>query len=200
MPKISAPTVREHHAAQRDLILDAVGEIVAEYGASQLELAQVARRVGLARTSLYRYGRNRDDLVAAWLDREFGPVFDQVGTALAGPGTPFERLMAWLDVQVAFAGQPQHEAANRIMADFAALPPSVRTAMEAQHSQLHQAVGKVVGEALTDQPDRDPALVAELLSAIATATIGCVVAHGGPAAKSEAAIAFAALLGEPQRT
>jgi AcrR family transcriptional regulator len=197
MPKISAPTVREHHAAQRDLILDAVGDILAERGPGQLELAQVARRVGLARTSLYRYGRDRDDLVAAWLDREFGPIFRQAEDALEGPGEPFERLMRWLDVQVAFAEVPRHRAAGRIMAEFASLPPSVKKAMDDQHSRMNASLLKVVRLAVADQPDRDPQLVASLISAVTTAAVGCVTPHGGPAAKQEATIAFTALLGVP---
>lgn len=197
MPKISAPTVREHHAAQRDLILDAVGEIVAERGPAQLELSQVARRVGLARTSLYRYGRDRDDLVAAWLDREYGPVFRQAETALNTPGDPYQRLMNWLDVQVAFAQTPRHAAAGRIMAEFASLPPSVRKAMDDQHSRLQASLRQVVAAAVADQPDRDPVLVASLVSAVTTAAVGCVTPHGGPAAKQEASVAIGALIGRP---
>ena len=196
MPKISAPTVREHHAAQRDLILDAVGEIVAERGPAQLELSQVARRVGLARTSLYRYGRDRDDLVAAWLDREYGPVFREAELALNSSGEPFERLMKWLDVQVAFAQTPRHAAAGRIMAEFSALPSSVRKAMDDQHGKMQAALLNVVTQAIAGQPDRDAVLITNLISAVTTAAVGCVTPHGGPAAKQEASLAFSALLGQ----
>ncbi len=197
MPKISAPTVREHRAAQSDLILDAVGEIVAERGPTQLELSQVARRVGLARTSLYRYGRDRDDLVSAWLDREYGPIFREAEEALDGAGDPFERLMRWLDVQVAFAQVPRHAAAGKIMSEFHTLPPSVRAAMDAQHSKMYASLLATVTEAVAGQTDRDPKLITSLISAVTTAAVGCVRPHGGPAAKQEATIAFTALLGVP---
>jgi len=195
MPKISAPTVREHHAAQRDLILNAVGEIVAERGPNQLELAQVARRVGLARTSLYRYGRDRDDLVAAWLDREFGPVFRQAMLALEGHGDPYQRLLNWLDVQVAFAQLPRHAAAGRILAELTSLPATVRSTLDVQHDRMQSVLTRTVAEAMDHQPDRDPQLVASLLSAVTNAAIGGVQSHGGARAREEAALAYSALLG-----
>ena len=53
MPRITAPTVAEHHAKQRRALLDAARDLLAETGAEP-SMAAVARRAGLARSSIYQ--------------------------------------------------------------------------------------------------------------------------------------------------
>ena len=80
-----APTVREHRDQQHEAILDAVGALLADEGYAGVELAAVGERVGLARTSLYRYARHKDELVAQWLERAFGPAMAEAQACSAPP-------------------------------------------------------------------------------------------------------------------
>ncbi|WP_406673984.1 helix-turn-helix domain-containing protein [Nonomuraea sp. N2-4H] len=70
MPRIQAPTVAEHRAAQRRALLDAAREILAETGRPPT-LARVAERAGLARSSLYQYFRSSGDLLNAVVEDVF---------------------------------------------------------------------------------------------------------------------------------
>jgi AcrR family transcriptional regulator len=169
MPRITAPTVREHHDLQHEAILDAVGAILAKDGYGGLELAAVGQQVGLARTSLYRYARDKDELVAQWLQRAFRPAMAEAQTILGASGPPTERLAAWLDSQLEFAARPRDGAAARLMAEFDHLPEPIQALVIDGHRPLRDALAATVTEALKDQPGRQPALVLALIDGIAGA-------------------------------
>src|SRR4029077_11957642 len=65
MPRIEADTVAQHRARQRAALLRAAEQVLIEDGYENLAFAAVARRAGLARSSVYEYFTSRDDLVAA---------------------------------------------------------------------------------------------------------------------------------------
>lgn len=169
MPRIAAPTVREHRDHRHEAILDAVGAILAEDGYEGVELAAVGERVGLARTSLYRYARDRDELVAQWLNRAFGPAMAEATAALSASSPPAERLAAWLESQLEHAARPRDGAAARLMAEFDHLPESIQALVVDGHRPLRDALAATVAEALEDQPTRDPRLVLSLIDGIAAA-------------------------------
>ncbi len=169
MPRISAPTVREHLDLQREAIFDAVGSILADEGYAGVELATVGQRVGLARTSMYRYAHDKDELLALWLARAFEPAMAQAQAVLGASGPPAERLAVWLDGQLDFAAKPRDGAASRLMAEFDNLPASIQTMVIDGHRPLREALAATVAEALEDQPGRDPELVLALIDGIATA-------------------------------
>ncbi len=194
MPRISAPTVREHHDQQHEAILDAVGATLAEQGYAGVELATVGRQVGLARTSLYRYARDKDELVAQWLERAFGPAMAQAQATLGAARPPAERIWAWLDGQLHFAARPRDGAAARLMAEFDHLPEPIQTRIVEGHRPLRDALAATVAEALHDQPDRDPALVLALLDAIAAAVTRQAAGGLTPQLRAEARNAVLAVL------
>lgn len=67
MPKISAPTVAEHRENQHQQVLDsALRYIVANEGQVPT-VGDVAKEVGLARSSVYQYVSSRADIVAQLL-------------------------------------------------------------------------------------------------------------------------------------
>ena len=53
MPKISAPTVVEHRALQREALVREATAILLGDGAASVTPASVAKAVGLARSSIY---------------------------------------------------------------------------------------------------------------------------------------------------
>ena len=65
MPKISAPTVAEHRAAQRAALLAATEQLLVEVGLAGVTPRSIAERAGLARSSFYEYFGSRDDILAA---------------------------------------------------------------------------------------------------------------------------------------
>src|SRR5690606_28408530 len=65
MPKISAPTVAEHRAAQRAALVQAGEAVLIESGLGAVRPGAVCERAGLSRSSFYDYFSTRDDLLVA---------------------------------------------------------------------------------------------------------------------------------------
>ncbi|MFT3943988.1 MAG: TetR/AcrR family transcriptional regulator [Ancrocorticia sp.] len=82
MPKIDAPTVREHHAMVKAKLIAATEEILHESGPEGLSAGAVAKRAGIARNSIYRYVDSVDDLkflaLEQYVPRWIQLIFSQV--------------------------------------------------------------------------------------------------------------------------
>ena len=82
MPKIDAPTVREHHAMVKAKLIAATEQILHEKGPDGLSAGAVAKRAGIARNSIYRYVDSVDDLkflaLEQYVPRWIQLIFSQV--------------------------------------------------------------------------------------------------------------------------
>jgi AcrR family transcriptional regulator len=75
-------------------LLDAAASLFAERGVASVGMADVARAAGCSRATLYRYYANRDELRAAFVDREARRIGDEVLAAVATIADPAEQLVA----------------------------------------------------------------------------------------------------------
>ncbi len=90
-------------------ILDAVDQVVAEQGAA-LRLADVARRLGVTRQTVYRYFPNADALLMASAMRAVNGFIDQVITSVGGITDPVTVMVEIVAFAVEnLAGDPQLE-------------------------------------------------------------------------------------------
>lgn len=69
MPKINAPTVKEHREAVQTALVDAAEQILREEGVEALTAGRVTALAGIARSSIYRYVESVDDLGGMVLER-----------------------------------------------------------------------------------------------------------------------------------
>jgi AcrR family transcriptional regulator len=91
-------------------ILDAVDEVVAEQGAA-LRLADVARRLGITRQTVYRYFPNADALLIASSMRAVNGFIDQVAEHAAGHRDPVAAVVESVSFGIEnLAGDPQLES------------------------------------------------------------------------------------------
>lgn len=95
MPRINAETLAEHRALQRRAILDAARELLADDAAASPSLAEVGRRAGLARTSLYQYFSSREDLLDAVIADVFPLWSRRIHTAMEAARTPGDKVLAY---------------------------------------------------------------------------------------------------------
>lgn len=82
VPKISAPTVRQHREIVKTKLVDAAERLLRESGPDALSAAAVAAEVGIARNSIYRYVDSVDDLrlltLARYIPRWREAIFSQI--------------------------------------------------------------------------------------------------------------------------
>lgn len=143
MPRIEAPTVAEHHAARAAELSRLAVDIVETEGASALTLAELARRAGLSRPSLYSYFRSRDDLVTTICEQAVTVWAEEVIASMEAESDPLLRLRAFVTAQLEAAAASRHQAAfallesglsreghQRVMAAHAPLQTALRQAVE----------------------------------------------------------------------
>ncbi|MFG1697946.1 TetR/AcrR family transcriptional regulator [Nonomuraea sp. NPDC049309] len=111
MPRIQAPTVAEHRAAQRRALLDAARKILAETGRPPT-LARVAERAGLARSSLYQYFRSSEDLLNAVVEDVFPRWSARVAEAMDAAATPAGRVLAYVLTNFELIAEGEHALAT----------------------------------------------------------------------------------------
>lgn len=100
MPRISAENLEAHRAETTDRLLDAWSELVLERGYDGVSLADVAKRIGLARTAVYNYFSDREELLFAWTDREVKRTLDLLQRRLVELDSALEKLHEFVVVEL----------------------------------------------------------------------------------------------------
>src|SRR6476620_1485036 len=80
-------------SSQRHILLDAALACALDVGIRRTTLADVARRAGVSRMTVYRHFDDFDSLVSALLTRELTAVITQVESEVATLPTARERLV-----------------------------------------------------------------------------------------------------------
>ncbi|HUR78133.1 MAG TPA: helix-turn-helix domain-containing protein [Acidimicrobiales bacterium] len=75
-------TPRSEADATTDRILDAAYEELLHFGVKGVSVEDIAKRVGVARITIYRRFKNKDELLAAVAIREGQRLFDQIDAAV----------------------------------------------------------------------------------------------------------------------
>lgn len=160
MPRISEPTVAEHRARQRETILRATRALIAERHAEIPSLADVARRAGLARPSLYQYFSSRDELLDAVIADMFPRWSAYVTSRMARESTPGARAMAYVEANLHLVARGDHAIVS-------GLAQAGRSEAMAEPSRvLHDQLRTPLVAALADHGAADPEGLAELVQAV----------------------------------
>ncbi len=81
---------------RREQIAEAVLSFVAAHGVNRLSMAQVARRVGLVPSGIYRHFKNKDEMILAALDRIEARLQANIRAAAEENPNPLEQLRGLL--------------------------------------------------------------------------------------------------------
>lgn len=115
MPKPTSDSVSHDAVQVREKILETASTLFYHQGVRAVGVDLIVKEAGVAKTSLYRHFGTKDDLIAAFLereDRDFWGQWDSV-TALSG-GDPKEELLAQLAWVGARAGRPGYRGCPQI--------------------------------------------------------------------------------------
>jgi AcrR family transcriptional regulator len=102
MPRIRAASIPEHKAMTRRQILDATRDLLAATGTADFDLAELAANVGIGRTTLYEYFRDRDDLIASLVEEELPEVIADLTSAVPAGTSPDQQLLRLAELTVEF--------------------------------------------------------------------------------------------------
>lgn len=181
MPKISAPTVAEHRAAQRRALLAAAEAIVAEHGVPAVTPRSVTAHAGLARSSFYEYFPSIDDLLTAVALQAFTDWAEELEAAIVAVPPGRARLHAYIDATLRMTADGRHGlAAGLQQAD---LSPSNREAIMALHDTLAAPLSRL----LEDLGVPDAAILGALVQGMVSAGVQ-LLEHGASASSVAASI------------
>lgn len=180
MPRIGAATIEEHVRIQIAKVLDAASRLFRERGFHGTDMSDIARAVGLARNSLYRYYPNKEHILVACVQRDMGPVLERIRALEPRYPEPRARVEAWIDMAIDIATGPSH-ATLELMSEIREASPELRQ----QIMQLHQGPNEVLAgavRALLGTQRRDPALVTAMIAGMVQSAAAQAIRRGSAAA------------------
>lgn len=136
MPKIQASTLVEHRAMRREALLAAAVSIALEGGGGAVTMAEVAKRAGLSRSSVYEYFESSADLIADLILDELNILATFLLTAVDRESEPAARVIAWIDSVFGYISAGQHRLARELGA--VSLPLARVPAVRQAHLRLIQ--------------------------------------------------------------
>lgn len=162
MPKITAPTVVEHRAAQREALITAAETILRESGVDAVIPRTVCERAGLSRSSFYGYFPSRDDLLVgiavvameAW-DAEIEAALDGVDSGLA-------QLRVYVERTMEMTADGRHEIAGALRG--ADLHPSEMDDLMRLHDALMRPLARILADLGHASPERGAMLAQGVVS------------------------------------
>jgi AcrR family transcriptional regulator len=114
----SAPGVAADHAGRpadvRQRILEAASELFYRQGVRAVGIDLVVEEAGVAKTSLYRHFRTKDELVAAFLEREdedFWAAWDGVAERKQDAARELEAHLDWIGERI---GRPNYRGCPQL--------------------------------------------------------------------------------------
>ncbi|HUL71493.1 MAG TPA: TetR/AcrR family transcriptional regulator [Vicinamibacterales bacterium] len=124
-----APARPVRRPSKRDAILDAATVVFAERGFFAAQVADVARRAGVAAGTVYLYFKNKDDLLISLFNRTMIAAIEEGRELLTSVADPAARLQRFAELHLARLGRDRHLAivfqvelrqSTKFMAEFSA--------------------------------------------------------------------------------
>jgi AcrR family transcriptional regulator len=79
-----------------DRFFSVIEEVVSDLGFTGATVEQIASRIGISKSSLYFYFKNRDDMLGRMLQKEYDHFFSVLEPRLAQCDSPEERMLCYL--------------------------------------------------------------------------------------------------------
>jgi AcrR family transcriptional regulator len=170
------PHIQARLDAQRDALIAAAAEILAEDGYAGCSIAAVAHRAGVAAGTVYTHFTNKADLVTEVFRSIVTHEVEVVRATAGAAGTAVERVTAVIET---FAGR----ALKFPRRAYALLAEPVDPAVEALRLEFRQAYRDVIADAVREgvrtgelPPQNAAVVAAALVGAIGEALTGPLVA------------------------
>jgi AcrR family transcriptional regulator len=185
MPKISAPSIVEHRELRRQQLISAALELALGEGAEAVTVAAVAKKAGLARSSIYEYFASSADLIADLILEELDYYSNRLAAAIVDATDPFEKIEHWIAEGLRYVADGRHmlvKSLNTIST------PEFR---KEEIAMGHRKMIAPLRQALVETGIKDPAAAAAFLSSVTDAASIRIDAGNDAELEIQRAITFA---------
>ena len=156
MPKAEALFDAQSHAEVRERILETARTLFYQRGVRAVGVDLVVEKAGVAKTSLYRHFGTKDDLIAAFLEREdadFWATWDGVAGRHGNDATAeLDAHLGWIGDRV---GRPNYRGCPQlnVAAEFPDLDHPARKVASAHKRQMRQRLKGLAERLGVARPD-----------------------------------------------
>lgn len=148
-PKIQEATVVEQRQMRQRQLIDAALSIALESGAANITVAAVAKRAGLARSSMYEYFSSSADLIADLVIEELALYQKRLAQAVRGTEDPYQHIELWIAEALQYVVDGRHMVIKSLNA--ATIPEFRRDEISQGHRNLMTTISAPLQEiGLTD--------------------------------------------------
>ena len=148
-PRIQAATVVEQRQMRQRQLIDAALSIALESGAANITVAAVAKKAGLARSSMYEYFSSSADLIADLVIEELALYQKRLAQAVKGTEDPYQHIELWIAAALQYVVDGRHMLIKSLNA--AAIPEFRRDEISQGHRNLMTTISAPLQEiGLTD--------------------------------------------------
>ncbi len=144
--RLSRETVEQ---SQRDRILDAICELVAEHGYAGTTVGGIAATAGVSRTTFYELFESKEECFQAAYDRVAGHIVEAIANSAGGIEDKREQLAVGIDAYLRYFAENTAAAATFIVEVHTAGPEALE-----QRSQVLRRFCEVIDQ---HAPEAEPA-------------------------------------------
>jgi AcrR family transcriptional regulator len=185
MPKISAPSIVEHRELRRQQLISAALELALGEGAEAVTVAAVAKKAGLARSSIYEYFASSADLIADLILEELDYYSNRLAVAIVDATDPFEKIEHWIAEGLRYVADGRHMLVKSL---------NTISTPEFRKEEIVMGHRKMIAplrQALVETGIKDPAAAAAFLSSVTDAASIRIDAGNDAELEIQRAITFA---------
>lgn len=160
MPRIDAPTIAEHRAHRRRVLLDAARALLVENPHEAPSLTAVATRAGLPRSSVYEYFPSAKDMLLELVQEVLPNWSRRVNAAMDAADTPGEKVLAYATANLRLVAEGEHALATTLIQSV----PGDQ--VDASTQLMHDQMSRPLCAAVEQLGVPDPATTARLISSV----------------------------------
>ena len=148
-PRIQAATIVEQRQMRQRQLIDAALAIAMESGAANITVAAVAKRAGLARSSMYEYFSSSADLIADLVIEELALYQKRLAYAVRETLDPYLHIELWIAEALQYVVDGRHMLIKSL--NSATIPEFRRAEISQGHRNLMTTISAPLQEiGLTD--------------------------------------------------
>lgn len=171
MPK-GIPITSEFLHEKRQIIARAAAELFFQQGFAETSIAQIAKKVGIGKSTVYDYFPSKDEIILFLLDEPLGEVRSRAVDLAAEAGGPADRLSRILEMHLDVLLRDK-AFIFKLSFEFQRLPLDVQALHEGKRQAYQALLRELVKEGIDEGCFRqvDPDLTVKILLSILSSVI-----------------------------
>jgi len=180
MPK-GVPLTDDFLLEKRLAVAHAAAELIFQQGYNETSISQIAKKVGIGKSTVYDYFSSKDEIILLLLDEPLGEVRDRAKEIEAETGTPVERLTRILEMHLDVLLRDK-AFIFKLSFEFQRLPLDVQALHEVKRQEYQELLRSLVKEGIDAGSFRpvDPDLSVKILLSTLSAVILTMRPTGTP--------------------